>query len=394
MAHGTVKWFSPDQGYGFIEVDDGGHDIFVHFTAIQTDGYRVLEEGQRVEFEIMEDDRGSHAEAVRVLPRADAFRDRAGTLPRLDGLYRSDDGEYSSFLRFSNFNRVSVITTTKETSTEDVARWQDPDHEFSGQGTYVLSGYQISFTAVYPQGEVRYTGLLSSDGSAIRLSLPVDSVYTFKQSGPAARPAPATDTMHNPISPSADRYLPFGYVAHFQAMWEPAICALVAADYGDARASAALNSYFSSWEDSTDWAALANVLARIKAGDRYDPNLLTGLDGVDTLIATRALDALAGKVPVSPVLGPAIKFGTMLCDLVFAVAHDDPTQAELARGNLKIAATNGHPMLAAALTRILAGDRNPDLASELDDPFERDVVKTVLHYIPLAEAEDPRNRWR
>ncbi len=80
MAHGTVKWFSPDQGYGFIEVDDGGHDIFVHFTAIQTDGYRVLEEGQRVEFEIMEDDRGSHAEAVRVLPRADAFRDRAGTL--------------------------------------------------------------------------------------------------------------------------------------------------------------------------------------------------------------------------------------------------------------------------------------------------------------------------
>ncbi len=104
------------------------------------------------------------------------------------------------------------------------------------------------------------------------------------------------------------------------------------------------------------------------------------------------MDALAGKVAVSPVLGPAIKFGTMLSDLVFAVAHDDATMAEHARGNLRIAAANGHPMLAAALTRILAGDRNPDLVSELPDPFERDVVKTVLHYIPLAEAEDPRDR--
>lgn len=394
MAHGTVKWFSQDQGYGFIAVDDGGHDIFVHFTAIQTDGYRVLEEGQRVEFEITQDDRGSHAEAVRVLPHTDVFRDRAGTLPRLDGLYRSDDGDYSSFLRFSNFNRVSIVTTTKDASTEDVARWLNPEHEFSGQGTYVLRGYQISFSAVYPQGEVRYTGLLRSDGSAIKLDFPFDSVYTFKPSRPAAGAGRATDTVVNPVGPAEDRYLPSGFIAHFQAMWEPAICALVAAEYGDARASAALNKYLGSWEDSTDWAALASVLARIKAGDRHDPDLLTGLDGIDTVIAARALDALAGKVTVSPVLGPAIKFGTMLSDLVFAVAHDDPTMAEHARGNLRIAATNGHPMLAAALTRVLAGDRNPGLASELDDPFERDVVKTVLHYIPLAEAEDPRNRWR
>jgi cold shock protein len=394
MAHGTVKWFSPDQGYGFIAVDDGGHDIFVHFTAIQTDGYRALEEGQRVEFQIMQDDRGSHAEAVRVLAHADVLRDRAEALPRLDGLYRSDDGDYSSFLRFSNSNRVSIITTTKDASTEDVARWLNPRHEFSGQGTYALSGYQISFTAVYPQGEVRYAGLLNSDGSAIRLDFPFDSVYTFEQSPPAASAARATDTMVNPAGPAEDRYLPSGFVAHFQAMWEPAICALVAAEYGDARASAALDRYLGSWEDSTDWAALASMLARIKAGDRHDPNLLAGLDGVDTVIATRALDALAGRVAVSPVLGPAIKFGTMLADLVFAVAHDDPKMAELARGNLRIAASDGHPMLAAALTRILGGDRSPDLVSELPDPFERDVVKTVLHYIPLAEAEDPRNRWR
>ena len=51
MAQGTVKWFNAEKGYGFIAVD-GGRDVFVHFSAIQMDGYRSLEEGQRVEFEI------------------------------------------------------------------------------------------------------------------------------------------------------------------------------------------------------------------------------------------------------------------------------------------------------------------------------------------------------
>src|SRR5215472_1552354 len=57
MAQGTVKWFNADKGYGFIAVD-GGRDVFVHFSAIQADGYRTLEEGQRVEFEITQSDRG------------------------------------------------------------------------------------------------------------------------------------------------------------------------------------------------------------------------------------------------------------------------------------------------------------------------------------------------
>lgn len=64
MAQGTVKWFNPDKGYGFIAVDNG-RDVFVHYTAIQMDGYRSLEEGQRVEFDIMQSDRGPQAEAVR-----------------------------------------------------------------------------------------------------------------------------------------------------------------------------------------------------------------------------------------------------------------------------------------------------------------------------------------
>jgi CspA family cold shock protein len=66
MAQGTVKWFNADKGYGFIAVD-GGRDVFVHFSAIQSDGYRSLEEGQRVEFEITKTDRGDQAEAVRTV---------------------------------------------------------------------------------------------------------------------------------------------------------------------------------------------------------------------------------------------------------------------------------------------------------------------------------------
>ena len=66
MAQGTVKWFNADKGYGFIAVD-GGRDVFVHFSAIQMDGYRSLEVGQRVEFDIEQSDRGPQASAVRAV---------------------------------------------------------------------------------------------------------------------------------------------------------------------------------------------------------------------------------------------------------------------------------------------------------------------------------------
>ena len=63
MAQGTVKWFNADKGYGFIAVD-GGSDIFVHYTAIQTKGYRTLEEGQRVEFDVTKGPKGQQADQV------------------------------------------------------------------------------------------------------------------------------------------------------------------------------------------------------------------------------------------------------------------------------------------------------------------------------------------
>ena len=67
MAQGTVKWFNGEKGYGFIEQDGGGDDVFVHFSAIQSNGYRSLEEGQRVEFEITQGDKG--AQAANVIPQ-------------------------------------------------------------------------------------------------------------------------------------------------------------------------------------------------------------------------------------------------------------------------------------------------------------------------------------
>ncbi len=61
---GTVKWFSAEKGYGFIARTDGGGDVFVHQSAIQTSGFRTLEEGQRVEFEIEQGPKGASAANV------------------------------------------------------------------------------------------------------------------------------------------------------------------------------------------------------------------------------------------------------------------------------------------------------------------------------------------
>jgi CspA family cold shock protein len=66
VAQGTVKWFNAEKGFGFIATDGGGADVFVHYSAIQGDGYRSLEEGDRVEFETTAGRDGrSQADAVR-----------------------------------------------------------------------------------------------------------------------------------------------------------------------------------------------------------------------------------------------------------------------------------------------------------------------------------------
>ena len=65
MATGTVKWFNAEKGFGFIAQENGGADVFVHFSAIQGDGYRSLDENQRVEFEITQGPKGPQADQVR-----------------------------------------------------------------------------------------------------------------------------------------------------------------------------------------------------------------------------------------------------------------------------------------------------------------------------------------
>lgn len=67
MNHGTVKWFNAEKGYGFITNDANNEDIFVHFSAIQADGYKTLNEGQKVTFDIEQDERSDKLRATNVV---------------------------------------------------------------------------------------------------------------------------------------------------------------------------------------------------------------------------------------------------------------------------------------------------------------------------------------
>jgi CspA family cold shock protein len=67
MAQGTVKWFNGEKGFGFITPDDGGKDLFVHYSAISSSGYRSLDENQKVEFDVAQGDKGPQATNVRAL---------------------------------------------------------------------------------------------------------------------------------------------------------------------------------------------------------------------------------------------------------------------------------------------------------------------------------------
>jgi CspA family cold shock protein len=67
MAQGTVKWFNGEKGYGFIAPSDGSADVFVHFSAIQGDGYRSLDEGQNVEYDVTQGQKGPQADNVRAV---------------------------------------------------------------------------------------------------------------------------------------------------------------------------------------------------------------------------------------------------------------------------------------------------------------------------------------
>ncbi len=64
--NGTVKWFNSDKGWGYITCEDG-KDVFAHFSQIQKEGFKTLQEGQKVQFDVVEDDKGFHAENIEIL---------------------------------------------------------------------------------------------------------------------------------------------------------------------------------------------------------------------------------------------------------------------------------------------------------------------------------------
>ena len=67
MAQGTVKWFNAEKGFGFIAQEDGGDDVFVHYSAIQTQGYKSLDENQKVEFDVTQGPKGAQASNITPL---------------------------------------------------------------------------------------------------------------------------------------------------------------------------------------------------------------------------------------------------------------------------------------------------------------------------------------
>lgn len=70
MSHGTVKWFNPQKGFGFLQPDDGGKDVFIHISAVEKAGLRTLNEGDRIEYDLIDNKGRSAAGDIRLLKEA------------------------------------------------------------------------------------------------------------------------------------------------------------------------------------------------------------------------------------------------------------------------------------------------------------------------------------
>ena len=88
MATGTVKWFNDAKGFGFIEPEQGGGDVFAHFSAIQMDGFRTLKQGSKVSYELVQGPKGQLAQNIRPLDGGDAMEAPLGIPLMADNLAR------------------------------------------------------------------------------------------------------------------------------------------------------------------------------------------------------------------------------------------------------------------------------------------------------------------
>ncbi|QKG19134.1 hypothetical protein ACTIVE_0770 [Actinomadura verrucosospora] len=168
-------------------------------------------------------------------------------------------------------------------------------------------------------------------------------------------------------------------------IWEPVIAALVAADRGNTAAGVKLRQRLDQLERlAPQFTALSVTLRRIHNGDR-GPNLLTALDEHDTVVATRALDALANRTAVPAELWPVMHLGLMLGNVV-AAAGDATAKAVTAENFDDLRANPGLAPLIPVLEAILAGARDPGLAAELRNPTQRAIAATVLRHIDLADT--------
>jgi hypothetical protein len=173
-------------------------------------------------------------------------------------------------------------------------------------------------------------------------------------------------------------------VSHLRelAACEPFIAAMLARD---GFVSEMLDSYLARYAQSVHRPALGEALTQIHHG-RRDPGITSGLDEIETMIATRALDALAGRVTIPRDLWPAMAIAPVLGDIV-AAANGDSTAASRARRELRTWADGDSPdsaALAVVLNQILDGDRAPALAAGLSTISNRVIIHAVLQYTGMS----------
>ncbi|MER7281587.1 CHAT domain-containing protein [Dactylosporangium sp. NPDC000244] len=168
--------------------------------------------------------------------------------------------------------------------------------------------------------------------------------------------------------------------------WEPELALLVAAVRGDQDAAATIDAILTGLARREDWASLAAVLRRILDGERDPDRLLPGLDPIDTAIATRALDALAGRITLRPVSIPpagtdptTVEPWPAIIAAVAAAASGDGTAGGGISGFLEeLAARNEWASLAGVLHRIIAGARDPRQLLAGLDPTDTRIAAAVL----------------